>query len=54
MEVRGELLFIVPYGAPCEIAVSARTLGQFIARANRALDQFHERGSGVVLPIRKQ
>jgi hypothetical protein len=48
------MLFIIPYGAPCEIAVSAGTLGRFVANANRALDQFHERAAGTVLPLKKR
>jgi hypothetical protein len=50
VEVRGERVLINTEGTPCEIAVSARTLGKFVANANRALDQWHE--CGRVIPIR--
>ena len=37
VEVRGDLLFIIPEGCSCEIALTARTLGRFITAANEAI-----------------
>jgi hypothetical protein len=50
VEIRGGLAFIRPDGTHCEIALTPHTLGQFIAKANRALDQFHD-FRGVVVPL---
>ena len=54
IEVRGDLIFITPNGGHCQIALTAATLGRFIAVANRALDEvFERRGANIVaLPHR--
>ena len=47
IEVRGDLIFIMPDGGHCQIALTAATLTQFIALANRALGDFHVRHAPV-------
>jgi len=42
IEVRGGLIFIRPEGSHCEVAVTPHTLHLFVARAQRALHDFHE------------
>jgi hypothetical protein len=37
VEVRGDLIFIIPENCGCEIALTAHTLRRFIAVANEAL-----------------
>jgi hypothetical protein len=46
------MLFIIPHGAPCEIAVSAHTLIAFLNNADDALTEFLATG-GVVVPIKR-
>jgi hypothetical protein len=53
VEVRNGVVFIVPKDGHCEIALAPSTLAAFVAKANLALDTFHERGAQVI-PIRKR
>jgi hypothetical protein len=53
VEVRGELIFVVPEGAEHEVALEPRTAGQFVAGLNRAIRELHERHSAEVVPFRK-
>lgn len=48
IQVRGDLFFIVPEGGNCEIAVTPHTLGEFVAKANRALAKWRKGGAKVV------
>ena len=48
VEIRGELLFIIPEGAPCEIAVTPHTLKVFAAKAEDALAKWRIEQSGKV------
>jgi hypothetical protein len=41
VEVRGELIFVVPEGAEHEVALEARTASKLVANLNRALDQVY-------------
>ena len=50
LELRGGLVFVMPVGAHCEIAITPHNLGKFVANANRVLDAFHD-GGGRVLPF---
>ena len=49
VEVRGDLLFIIPEGCSCEIALTARTLVEFVALANKALAEFGARHKAAVV-----
>jgi hypothetical protein len=49
VEVRGDLIFIIPESCGCEIALTAHTLTEFVAKANRALGEFRKRHTAAVV-----
>jgi hypothetical protein len=49
VEVRGDLIFVIPEGCGCEIALTAHTLVDFMALANRALAEFRKRHTAAVV-----
>ena len=53
IEIRNGVVFIRPLDSHCEVALSPATLSAFVARANRALDEFHERRTVVPLKARR-
>ena len=51
IEVRDGLVFIMPVGATCKIALTPHTMAEFIQRASEALAVWQYERLGTVVPI---